>query len=119
MKIESYKDLIVWQKGIDISDAVFAITEKFDNRQFYGIGLHLQKTSVSISSNIAEGKTRKHIKEYRHFLDIALGSCAELETQVIIAEKRKYISEEAANSLLETTNHEYCMLLKLIKNLGG
>jgi four helix bundle protein len=77
----------------------------------------MRRAAISIPANIAEGATRNHTKEYLQFLHIALGSCAELETLLIIAEKRNYFSKELFASLCETLNHEMRMLVSLIKSL--
>lgn len=78
MKVKDYKDLKVWQKGIDIVDKIYSITTKFPKEEVYGLVLQMRKAAVSIPSNIAEGFVRHHSKEYKQFLYISLGSCAEL-----------------------------------------
>jgi len=76
-------------------------------------------SAVSIPSNIAEGFNRFHNKEYKQFLYIALGSCAELETQIEIASELKYINNEKKKDILEKINHESCMLTNLIKKIDS
>jgi four helix bundle protein len=78
----------------------------------------MRKASVSISSNISEGFVRRNRKEYRHFLEISLGSCAELDTQSIIAYRRKYITTAELNALAEDIDHEMRMLSSLINKLS-
>ena len=78
----------------------------------------MQKASLSIPSNIAEGFNRFHNKGYKQFLYIALGSCAELETQIEIAAELKYINEENKKNILEKINHESRMIANLIKKLN-
>jgi four helix bundle protein len=85
MKIKSYKELDVWKKGIEIVDMVYTMTGTFPKEERYGLTTQMQRAAVSIASNIAEGFARQHTKEYQQFCYIALGSCAELETQLIIA----------------------------------
>ena len=77
----------------------------------------MRKAAVSIPSNIAEGFVRHHSKEYKQFLYISLGSCAELDTQVIISHRRKYITKEELEELTEDINHESRMLVNLIKKI--
>ena len=115
--IQSYKDLEAWKKGIDIVDLVYEITEKFPDREKYGLAIHMQRSAVSIPSNIAEGYARQYTKEYQQFCHIALASCAELETQFIIAERRRYIKKDDFNKLEEYLDHESRMLMNLIKRL--
>lgn len=101
-KFESYKDLIVWQKAISLADYVYSLTLTFPNQERFGLSSQMQRAAVSIPSNIAEGFDRNHASEFLQFLGIAYGSSAELETQLLIAEKR-YPSDlyEAIRGLLE------------------
>jgi len=117
MKVKDYKDLKVWQKGIEIVDKVYAITEKFPKSELYGLTGQMRKASISIPSNIAEGFVRSHTKEYKQFLHVSLGSCAELDTQLIIANRRKYITKKELEEIAEDTNHESRMLVSLINKL--
>ncbi len=114
MKVKDYKDLKVWQKGIEIVDKVYALTDKFPKGELYGLALQMRKASVSIPSNISEGFVRGHTNEYRQFLRVSLGSCAELDTQSIIANKRSYITKQELDDLAEDLNHESRMLVNLI-----
>ena len=117
MKVKDYKDLKVWQKGIEIVDKIYSITAKFPKEEVYGLVLQMRKAAVSIPSNIAEGFVRHHSKEYKQFLYISLGSCAELDTQLIISYRRKYITKEELEELTEDINHESRMLVNLIKKI--
>jgi four helix bundle protein len=117
MKVKDYKDLKVWQKGIEIVDKVYALTAKFPKEELYGLTLQMRKASVSIPSNISEGFVRGHTNEYRQFLRVSLGSCAELDTQSIIANRRKYIIKQELDELAEDINYESRMLVSLINKL--
>ena len=117
MKVRDYKDLKVWQKGIEIVDKVYVLTAKFPKEESYGLTLQMRKASVSIPSNVSEGFVRGHTNEYRQFLRVSLGSCAELDTQSIIANRRKYITEQELDDLAEDLNHESRMLVNLINKL--
>ncbi|MFC1668648.1 four helix bundle protein [Chlamydiota bacterium] len=88
-KIYSYKDLKVWQKAMELVVEIYNLTELFRKKEIYGLTAHLRKTSISIPSNIAEGRCRGSKKEYLQFLRIAYGSSAELETQIEIAKRLK------------------------------
>ena len=87
MKVRDFKELIVWQKAIDLTVEVYVIVNSFPKEELYGLTDQIKRASVSIPSNIAEGAERSSTKEFIHFLDIALGSAAELETQMIISQK--------------------------------
>ncbi|OGI95517.1 hypothetical protein A2917_03105 [Candidatus Nomurabacteria bacterium RIFCSPLOWO2_01_FULL_42_17] len=85
--IHSYKDLIVWQKSIELVICVYELTEKFPREEIYGLTSQIRRSVVSIPSNIAEGRRRGTRADYLHFLRMSYGSGAELETQLIIARK--------------------------------
>jgi four helix bundle protein len=117
VKVKDYKDLKVWKKGIEIVDKIYAATSRFPKDEVYGLVTQMRKAAVSVPSNIAEGFVRHHTKEYKQFLHISLGSCAELDTQLIIADRRKYITKKNLEELAEDINHETRMLVNLINKL--
>src|SRR3989344_3075967 len=84
MYLESFKDLIVWQKSVSLAKEIYIVTTKFPTSETYGIASQIRRSSVSIASNIAEGHRRRTKKDFLHFLCMADGSAAELETQLII-----------------------------------
>ena len=86
-KIDSYKDLIVWEKAIFLTIEIYKITENFPKEEIYGLTSQMRRSAVSIPSNIAEGRNRGTRKDFCNFLRIALGSCAELSTQIEIAKR--------------------------------
>ena len=116
-KIRNFRDLDVWKKGIEIARDVYETTRTFPREELYGLTSQMRRASVSVPSNVAEGFNRFHNKEYKQFLYVTLGSCAELETQVEISEELKYIDEEEKGILLEKLDHESRMLRNLIKML--
>ena len=89
-KIQSFRDLIAWQKAMDLADMIYDLTEHFPSREHFGLAYQLRKSAVSIPSNIAEGSRRK-TPGYVHHLVIALGSHAELDTQCELATRRRFI----------------------------
>jgi len=116
-KIKSFKDLKIWQKGIEIVSDTYILTKKFPKEELFSLTSQLRRSAISIPSNIAEGFKRFHNKEYKQFLFIALGSCAELETQIIIAKELKYINENEEAKLVEKLDHVCRMTSNLIKKL--
>jgi four helix bundle protein len=118
MKVKSYKELNIWQKGLEIVEYVYKITDKLPQKELYVLASQMQRSAISIPSNIAEGFVRGHSAEYRQFLRIALGSCAELETQLIIAHKRNYTTKMETEGLHEQLDHESRMIMNLIKSLN-
>ncbi|KUK56333.1 MAG: hypothetical protein XD79_0183 [Atribacteria bacterium 34_128] len=116
-KIKSFKDLRIWQKGIEIVTDIYTLTKKFPKEELFSLTSQLRRSAISIPSNIAEGFKRFHNKEYKQFLFITLGSCAELETQIIIAKELKYINEIEEAKLAEKLDHISRMTSSLIKKL--
>lgn len=93
MALQSYKELIVWQKSVELSLKVYQVTTKFPRVEQYGITSQMRRAAVSIPSNIAEGYSRKNKIEYSRFINIAFGSAAELETQIIISKKFNFVKD--------------------------
>lgn len=87
MYIESYKQLIVWSKSIELVEDVYKVTAKFPKEELYGLVSQMRRASVSIPSNIAEGYKRKGLGQFLQFLGYADASAAELETQIIISKR--------------------------------
>jgi len=112
-----YRELKVWQLGIEISLEVYQLTAQFPDDERYGLTSQLRRAAVSIPSNIAEGHGRKTPKEMIRFALIAMGSLAELETQLIIAGKLKYSGKEYIESILQKAEQESRMLSGLVRSL--
>ena len=105
MEIKSYRDLRVWQAGMDLVVRVYRLTQGFPTHELYGLTSQMRRAAVSIPSNIAEGHTRESSKEYLHHLSMAQGSLAELETQIEIAGRLAYITpDQVAQSLTEAAS---------------
>jgi four helix bundle protein len=100
MPVKSYRDLKVWQVAVDLVTEVYRLTAGFPRNEAYGLSSQIQRAAVSIPSNIAEGHARNSDKEFNHFLGIALGSLAELETQLIIAERLGFIEKDKVQTVL-------------------
>lgn len=120
-KIKSYRDLIVWQKAVELCVLIYRITQEFPKNELYGLTSQLRRCSVSIPSNIAEGFQRGYLKEYIHFLYISFGSGAELETQILVAHKINYLNQEKfdeLNSILEEVMKMLNSLINKLENKG-
>ena len=118
MKIKSYKDLNIWKRSIEVVEDIYKITKNFPKEEIYGLTSQLRRSAVLIPSNIAEGFARFHNKEYRQFLFISLGSCAELSTQIIIALRLDYLESKEADQLLNEIDGISKMTMSLIKKLN-
>jgi four helix bundle protein len=101
MPIRDYRDLIVWQKAIDLVEAVYKATTAFPREEVYGLTFQVRRAAVSVPSNIAEGHGRTSTRDFLNFLSIAHGSLKEVETQLVIAERLKYMNQRVKESLLE------------------
>jgi four helix bundle protein len=98
--IKSFRDLRVWQAGIEMVENVYRVTCQFPKQEMYGLTSQVRRAAVSVPSNIAEGHTREHGREYLQHLSVAQGSLAELETQLEIASRLGYLSLEALGEVL-------------------
>lgn len=109
-KVVSYKDLIVWQKGMDLAELVYQLTAGFPKAELYSLTDQMRRAVVSIVSNIAEGKGRESKQEYLHFLAIAQGSLTELETQILLSIRLRYLNEKDAETPLSVCDEVGRML---------
>lgn len=112
-----YKDLIAWQKAMDLVAALYDATEAFPRRETYSLTDQMRRAAVSIPSNIAEGQAHFSNREFRHFLRHSCGSLAELETQILIAQRRNYLSDSKAAELLTRANEVGRILSGLVDSL--
>ncbi|MDO8136519.1 MAG: four helix bundle protein [Candidatus Brocadiales bacterium] len=93
-KIKSFKDLEIWKRSIGLVKEIYQISETFPKAELYGLTNQLRRAAISIPSNIAEGHTRRHTKEFRQFLYVALGSLAEVETLLTLAVELKCVHQD-------------------------
>jgi len=89
--IKSYRELLAWQKAMDLADLIYSVTEPFPKREWFGLAHQMRRAAVSVPSNIAEGN-RRRIPSYLHHLEISLGSHGELDTQCALATRRNFIT---------------------------
>lgn len=113
-KVRTHRDLDVWREGIALVVEVYKLLKVFPREERYGLVDQIKRAAVSIPSNIAEGAARKSPKEFMQFLYIALGSAAELETQLVISKKLSFLAEE---EILEKLERLKSKLLGLIRSL--
>jgi len=119
-KIKSFRDLVIWQEGIELVKLIYKATESFPEKEKFGLISQIRRAAVSIPSNIAEGHIRSHRPEFKQFLYIALGSIAELETQLIIANELGYLNKELFEDLINKIHslgkQIRTLIIKLIPN---
>ena len=116
-KAKRFEDLIVWKKAHKLTLKIYKITRDYPSEEKFGLVNQMRCAAVSVPANVAEGFKRYHNKEYRQFLYVTLGSCAELETQITIAKELKYIREDKESVLLERLDHIGRMITSLLKKL--
>lgn len=112
-----YRDLKVWQASMQLAGDVYRLSAQFPKFEVYGLASQIQRSAVSVPSNIAEGHGRNSPKEFNHFLGIASGSLAELETQLMLAQQFIYLAEEQIASPLQLSDEIGKMLKGLQKFL--
>ena len=117
MTVKDYKDLEIWQRSVKLVEEIYQSTGVFPKEELYGLSSQLRRAAVAIPSNIAEGFARFHSKEYKQFLYMALGSLAELSTQLIIAKRLGYLKGGKSNILLDEIEQISKMTMSLIKKL--
>jgi four helix bundle protein len=96
---QGYRDLVVWQRAIDLVPAVYTVVRSFPKHETYALSDQVRRAVVSIAANIAEGQARQHRKEFLQHLAIARGSLAEVHTLIVVAQRLRYVSDAQVASL--------------------
>lgn len=117
MALQSYRELLVWQKSMDFVVACYRVTESFPKSETYGLAIQIQRAAVSVPANIAEGQGRNHTREFINHLSIAYGSLMEVETHLQIATRLNYMDDTVLHRLLESSNEIGRMLNGLMQSL--
>lgn len=117
--IRSYRDLVVWQKGMDLTVEVYRLTRSFPASERFGLVSQIQRAASSVPSNIAEGHSRNTRGDYRRGISIARGSVGELETRLELARRLGYVNTDAYRSVSERVSEVGRMLTALSKRLGS
>ena len=116
-KIEDYKDLIVWQRSMELAEEVYRLVKKLPKEELFALSDQIRRAVISIPSNIAEGYERNSTKEYIHFLSIAKGSKAELETQLLLCTKIHYLNNSDIEKSISLIQEIGKMINSLQKHL--
>ncbi len=115
--MKDFKNLIIWQQGISIVLDVYNASKRFPPEELYGLTSQMRRSAISIPSNIAEGSGRNSDKDFNRFLEIALGSSFELETQIIIAQKLNFLTDQDFTILTDKVTEEQKMITGLQKRI--
>ncbi len=118
MEIKSFKDLLVWQKAMDLAEETYRIVKLLPKDETFALSNQMRRSAISIPSNIAEGQSRHGIKEYINFLYIAKGSNAELFTQLNICKRIGYLTDKQLYTSIQLSNEVGKMLAAMIKQLS-
>lgn len=116
-KVSSHKDLLIWQRSMDLVETVYRLTAKFPPNEQWGLTSQMRRAAVSVPSNIAEGYGRQATGEYRHHLSMGRGSLLELETQVLLCRRLRYLEAADADAILTEIEEISKMLASLISKL--
>jgi len=116
---QDFHDLTVWQRAIDLTVSIYKLTQKFPKEETYGLTSQLRRASVSIASNIAEGRGRLSPGEFRQFLGIALGSAFEVQTQLLVARKLEMGNAKAIDEAAALCDEASKMLTAFIQKLSS
>ena len=117
MSVNSYQDLIVWQKSIDLVEEIYKLIRLLPREENYALANQMRRSAISIPSNIAEGQQRNSTKEFINFLSIAKGSNAELQTQLIICVRLDYLNKKQILTAMTLTEEISKMLIRLSEAL--
>jgi len=118
-EINDFKDLIIWQKGMDISEKCYYLTQSFPKEELYGMVQQVRRSSASIPANIAEGYGRRSPGDYARFLNIAQGSINELQTHLILCQRVGLCKENDIINIISLLQEETRMISSLIKKLNS
>lgn len=116
--MQDFKNLLIWKKSFELNKIIYKITKKFPNSEIYGLTSQIRRSSISISSNIAEGCGRKTNKDFSNFLHNSFGSLKELECQVLISESLSYISKQELEDIQIEINQLTAMIITFIKKIS-
>lgn len=117
--IKSYKDLLIWQKGIQLVKEIYLICIDLPKDEVFGLQSQMKRAAISIPSNIAEGYGRNYTQNYIQFIKIARGSLLELETQIIISKELDFINEDTFDKIINLITEENKMLNAFIKSISS
>jgi four helix bundle protein len=117
MKNHNFRKLKVWQRAMQLCQEVFGLTNKFPKSEVYVLTSQMNRSAISIPSNIAEGSSRNSTKEFKRYLEIALGSLFELQTQVILSSYKEYINQEKLETIEEQTEELQKMISGFMRSL--
>ena len=118
MKLKNYQELIAWQRAMDLVEDVYKASKDFPREEVYGLTSQVRRAAVSIPSNIAEGQGRRTTSDFLRHLSIAYGSLREVETQILIARRLKYVAQTKLEEVMNRAGEVGRLLNGLMASLG-
>jgi four helix bundle protein len=115
--MKDFKKLLIWQLGMDIVDKIYDVIPQLPYEEKFGMKQQLTRSASSVPANIAEGSAKRSERDYARFVEMALGSLFELETHLLVVQRRRWLKDGAANDLIELVRTEQKMILKFIGRL--
>jgi four helix bundle protein len=115
--MHNYRELKIWSRSMDLVEQVYINIKNFPKEELYGLVAQIKKCATSIPSNIAEGAGRATNPQFRYFLEVSMGSCNELQTQIELAKRFGFILEENANKITDEAFQIYKMILSFYNSL--
>jgi four helix bundle protein len=117
--VKSFKQLIAWQKAMDLAVRVYSVTKGMPREEVFGLTAQVRRAAVSVPSNIAEGQARGTTRDFLRFLHMALGSCSEVETQLVLARRLGFVPESATDDVLLELSEVGRVINGLIRSLAS
>ena len=119
MGMHNFRELKIWQRSMNLAEKVYKIVADFPKEEKYGLTAQIKSCTVSIPSNISEGAGRATHKQFKYFLEISMGSCNELQTQLELSKRFNYLVQDLANEIIDEVFQVYKMTLAFYHSLGG
>ena len=117
MGMHNFRELKIWQRSIDLAESIYKLTERFPREERYGLSSQIQRSAVSIPSNIAEGAGRATNKQFKFFLEMAMGSCNEVQTQLELSGRFRYVEKDVLQTVSDEALQIYKMILSFYNSL--
>jgi four helix bundle protein len=118
MPPQGFRDLVVWQKAMDVVESIYHATQRWPREETYGLRDQVRRAAVSVPANIAEGQGRNSAREFHQFLAVARGSLGEVETHLLIAQRLRYLDEATTEALIRQTTEVGRLLHGLRQSLS-
>ena len=117
MGMHNFRELKIWQRSMTLAEEVYKATSTFPKEEIYGLTSQLRRCAVSVPSNISEGSGRATNRQFKHFLEFSMGSCNEIQTQIDLANRFKYVTKEENERIIDEALQVYKMILAFYNSL--